>query len=224
MAHAPLITRAELPRYGMAASFLAQFDVPVLEVQIAVGGSLGTMMARWRRRGEEGWTEPQASSSRSPWSWSPPETFATLTFEAATYEEGAVYLVDEAGTVTGEDGATGLTATRYDVVDDKIAAATGEAISYLGPRKELALQEWGAEIRAAVGKIVRYELKDLVGFAPNDANVADFQVKDAAREAREYLKAIGMGRISPYGMVDSSPTGTGNGMPVSITSDEPAGW
>jgi hypothetical protein len=222
--HAPLITRAELPRYGMTAKFLAQFDVPVLEVQIAAGGALGVMTVRWRRIGEEGWTEPQVSSSRAPWSWSPPDVCGTLTFAAGTYDEGVVYTVDEAGTVTGDGGATGLTATRFDVVEDKIAAATGEAISYLGPRKELALVEWGAEIRAAVGKIVRYELKDLVGFAPTDANVADFQIKDAAREAREYLQAIGAGRINAYGMLDSSSDGKGSGLMVPILSDERAGF
>jgi hypothetical protein len=181
-------------------------------------------LAELVRCSEEGWTEPQVSSSRAPWSWSPPDVCGTLTFAAGTYDEGVVYTVDEAGTVTGDGGATGLTATRFDVVEDKIAAATGEAISYLGPRKELALVEWGAEIRAAVGKIVRYELKDLVGFAPTDANVADFQIKDAAREAREYLQAIGAGRINAYGMLDSSSDGKGSGLMVPILSDERAGF
>lgn len=224
MAHAPLITRAELPRYGMTPSFLAQFDVPVLEVQISVGGALGTMRAAWRRLGEDSWSEPQASSSKAPWSWSPAGTFATLTFAAATYDQGVIYVVDEAGTVTGDDGATGLTATRYDVVEDKIAVSTGEAVSLLGPRKEAAILQWGAEIRAAVGKMVRYELKDYLGFAPNEANVADFQVKDAAREARDYLKDIGSGKIVPYEMVDSSDDGKGAGLMVPILSDERAGF
>lgn len=220
MAHAPLITRAKLPRYGLAPEFLAQFDVRPLEVQIVAGGALGTMAARWRALGSDEWSEPVTSSTRAPWGWSPPGAFTALSFAAGTYGEGVFYTVDEAGTVTST--GTGLTATRYDCVDDAIAAATGEAIMRMRPKKEPSITAWGAEIERAVAMLVRYLLKDLVGFAPTDANVADFQIKDAAREARELFDKVGRGELSPWEMTDSSASGKGNVLTASMESDTPA--
>lgn len=221
MAHAPLITRAELPRYGIADDFLSQFNVLPIRVRVAVGGVLGEMAVEWQNAGDEEWGGLRVSSSVSPWSWSPTAS-AVVTFPAGTYPGEAEYLVSESGGVTASSGAPTATAVRYDLVADAMAAATGEALMLMRPRKQPAILSWGAEIRRAVAMLVRYNLKDLVGFAPVEVNVADFQIKDAAVEARRLLERVGRGELDPWEMTDSSASGTGNVLTTSMLSDDPA--
>lgn len=221
MAHAPLITAAELPAFGCPLDFLSQFAVRPFRVRIAAGGVLGSMAVEWQGVGEEDWSSAEVSSSVAPWSWSPLPT-AVVAFAAGTYVGESEYLVDTAGGVTRTTGGLdAVTATRYDLVGNAIAAATNEAVTRMRPRKQPAILSWGADVKRHAAALVKYLLKDGVGFAPMENNSGDFQIKDAAREAREYFDRIGDQGLDPWDMVDSSASGKGNNLLQSIASDDP---
>lgn len=225
MAHAPLITRADLLRYGISGEFLAQFDLRPVEVAVDAAGALGTAAVKWRWLGEETYSPAIASSSRAPWLWSPAGSFAVLTFAAGTYVLDSVYTIDEDGTITRTGGAIAtVTATRFDVVEDKIAEKTARALSLMRPRKEPAITSWGADVRGAVAAMVRYGLKDYVGFAPSAAAVGDAQIVTENERAEEFLARIGTGQELPPDMVDSSADGAGAGLMVRATGADSRGW
>lgn len=221
MAHAPFITTAELPRYGIPLEFLSQFDVRPIEVRCEAGGALGTAAFSWRTAGDEDWSNPVLSSTRAPWTWAPTGAYATVTFAAATYSEGSVCTIDEAGAVTGNSN---VTATRYSVVEDEIAEKTARALSLMRPRKDPPITEWGADVRAAVAAMVRYGLKDYVGFAPTAVNVGDAQIVAENERAETFLARIGHGLEQPADITDSSSEGTGRGLMVRATGEDLRGW
>ena len=115
-----------------------------------------------------------------------------------------------------------VTAVRVDLVANAIAAATAEAVTRMRPRKQPDIISWDAAVKRHAAALVRYFLKDGVGFAPEGNNAGDFQIKDAAREAREYFDSIGDQGLDPWEMVDSSASGKGNNLFQSIASDDPA--
>ena len=221
-----LVTRAELVRYGVRDEFIAQFDVLAIEVAIAAGGALGVATVKWRRLGasDSEWSGEFASSPRAPWSWSPSGAFATMTFAAGTYYDGMRYTIDESGAVASADGGSGLTATRYDVVADKIIAVTEEVITRMRPRAQLALASWPAIVKEGVSKIVRYELKDYVGFAPSDTSIGDLQIKDEAQRWRDIFDSIGRGDWTPPDLIDTSGSNLARPLQEPITADDAVGW
>lgn len=225
MAHAPLVTRAELPRFGVASDFLSQFDVRAIEVTADTAGALGTAAFKWRVLGETNWSAVVTSSPSAPWSWSPPESFAVLTFASGTYTTTATYTVDESGTVTRSGaGPDTLTATRFDQVDDAIAAATEQSVDYMRPRVKPPLLAWGSAVKQAVADVAKYVLKSAVGMSAGDASVGDANIRLRYEDAIVYLKSIGRGDRLPPDIEDSSTGGVGAGLMVGIASDAVAGW
>lgn len=225
MAHTALITRAEAPRYGIPADFLAQFDVRPIQVLVETAGALGTATFSWRRLGDSDYSAEVTSSPASTWEWSPAGSFAVLTFAPGTYVVDSTYTIDEDGTVTRSGSAINtVTATRFDVVEDKIAEVTDEATDDMQPRYMLPLLEWGAAVKGHAAAWLKYLLKDYLGFAPAGQNPGDQQIADAWMAAREYFRRQGSGQKKSPDIVDSSSTGTGAGLMASVASDEKAGW
>ena len=225
MAHTPLVTRAELPRYGVPSDFLAQFDVRPLEIQIVTGGALGTMTARWRPLGESAWSAVLTSSPRTPWAITPARSFADLSFATGVYIASSLYTVDEAGTITRTLGAIDtLTATRFDVVEINIAAVTAQAVDFMQPRMTAPLLTWGDAVKKNAASWLKYLLKSDVGMAPGQGAVGDENVRLQFEDAQLYFRNIGRGDKKPTDITDSSSGGLGAGLMVSIASDEKAGW
>jgi phage gp36-like protein len=61
---------------------------------------------------------------------------------------------------------------------------------------------WGNDLSAAVCKIAAYELLAIRGFNPDGD---DEQVRKRYEDAMKWLADIAAGRISPVGLVDSTP-------------------
>jgi len=226
MAHADLITRAELLAFGLDSDFLGQFDVVPIEVKISTAGALGTMEIEWRNAGETDWSPAVRSSVRAPWVYSPkPRSYAILTFAAGTYVASSIYTVDEAGTVTRSGGAIDtVTAERFDIVERAIDTVTARVVGKMQPRKETPITAWGADVKQAAFAWVRYLLKDAVGFAPSPASIGDMQIVEEKDNAIRFIDRIGSGAESPPDLVDSSAAGTGNGLKVRVSSDSLRGW
>ena len=225
MAHDPLVTRAELPRFGVPADFLGQFDVRPIQVAVETAGALGTAAFKWRALGETRWSAVVTSSSRAPWAWSPAKAFAVVTFAAGTYATTATYTIDEAGTVTRSGtGPDTITATRYDQVDDAIAAATEQSLDLMQPRVRPPLTAWGSALKQAVADVVKYILKSAVGMAAGDNAVGDANIRLRYDDAIAYLRRIGQGERLPPDIEDSSTSGRGAGLMVGIASNERAGF
>jgi hypothetical protein len=226
MAHAPLITRAELLRYaGGEAGFLDQFDVRAIQVTADTGGALGTATFKWRFLGDSTWSAVRASSSLAPWSWSPAGTFAVLSFAAGTYTTTATYTIDEEGTVTRSGaGPDTLTATRFDPVEDEIQAISNEATDAMQPRYTPPLLSWGESIKKNAALWVRWRLKDHVGLAPSENNTGDANIIAMGQGAETFFRRQGAGQTKSAEVTDSSSAGTGAGLMVQIASDDKAGW
>lgn len=225
MAHADLVTRAELPRYGVASDFLAQFDVRPVQVAVDVAGALGTAAFKWRFAGETVYSAVVTSSSAAPWSWSPANSLAVISFGAGSYVTTSVYTINEAGTVTRAGiGIDTVTATRFDVVADAIDSATEMLVDLCQPRMTLPLLTWGAALKQACADVVRYLLKSSVGMSSGDNNVGDANIRLRYDDALGYCKRIGEGPRKPPDITDSSSGGAGRGLMVAIDSDDVAGW
>jgi hypothetical protein len=65
VAHTALVTRAELPRFGVPTDFLSQFDKRPIEVSVYTAGALGTAAFKWRRLGESSWSAAVTTSTDS---------------------------------------------------------------------------------------------------------------------------------------------------------------
>lgn len=225
MAHVDLVTRAELPRFGIDAGFLAQFDVRGIQVTADTGGALGTATFKWRYVGDSTYSQVTLSSSVAPWSWSPADSFAVVTFATGTYTTTATYTIDEAGTVTRSGaGPDTVTATRYDVVADAIDSVTDRFTAAMQPRYTLPLTAWGNGVKSAVADWIKYELKSHVGMSSGENNVGDANVRLRYEDAQIYAKRLGAGPDKSPDITDSSTSGTGAGLMVAIESDDLAGW
>jgi len=228
VAHSPLLTRAELPRYGVDSAFLATFDVRPIQVGIDTAGALGTMAVKWRFLGDTGWSAAVTSSSRAPWAWSPPgpdRAFAAVTFAAGTYATTATYTIDEDGTVTRSGaGPDTVTAERWDTVDNTVASVTDRATSAMQPRYTLPLTAWGDGVKRAAADWIKYELKSEVGMSAGDNNVGDANIRLRYEDALAYFRRLGAGPDKSPDITDSSSAGTGAGLMVAIASDDKAGW
>lgn len=225
MAHVPLLTRAELPQYGLDEEFLAQFDVRPIQLTAETAGALGTAAFKWRLLGDEEWSPPRTSSPRAPWEWSPPRSFCALAFAAGTYTTTAIYTIDEDGTVTRSGaGPDTITASRWDPVATARASVTDRATSAMQPRYVLPLLAWGDGVKRAAADWLKYELKSDVGMAPALGAVGDENIRLRYEDAVKYFKALGAGPDKSRDITDSSASGRGGGLMVKIASDEKAGF
>lgn len=223
--HADLVTRAELPQFGVAPEFLEQFTVRPIQVQIVTAGALGTMTAKWRPLGETVYSETVASSSLGPWSWSPAQSSAVIAFASGVYVASSIYTIDEAGTVTISGGGIAtVTASRYDLVAKSITSQTQKAVDLMQPRITPPLTAWGSGIKNAVASMVLYDLKSAVGLASGSAAVGDDNIRLRYMDAVDYLQRIGRGDRKPPDVADSSSGGAGAGLMVAVASDDLAGW
>lgn len=225
MPHADLVTRAELPRFGVASGFLSQFDVRPIQVTADTAGALGSAAFKWRFLGETSWSPPVTSSTLAPWSWSPSDSFSVLTFGAGTYATTAIYTVDESGAVTRSgSGPDTVTATRFDMVANAVSTATEQLVDLLQPRCTLPLLGWGAWLKQACADVAKYILKSAVGMSAGEASVGDANIRLRYDDAIASAKRVGTGERKPPDIVDSSSGGKGAGLMVGIASNEKAGF
>ena len=205
MPHTPLVTRVEMPRYGVSTDFLGQFDVRPLEVKIETGGALGTAVMRWRKLGESVWSAALKSSPRAPWTWSPARAGADITFAAGTYVLNSTYTIDEAGNVsTAGGGIDAVTAARFDEVELETQAVSDEATDLLQPRYVLPLVSWGATVKRHAAIWIRWRLKARLGMSPEKVAVGDDLVIAEGEASREYFRFQGMAQSKSAEIVDSS--------------------
>jgi hypothetical protein len=230
MAHALLLTRAELPAYGIPRSLLAQFDVRPIQVTADTVGALGTATFKWRFLGDSDWSAVRASSPTGPWSWEPDgdgsgESHATVTFTAGTYTSTAVYTIDEAGTVTRSGaGPDTVTAERVDAVAIESQSVSNEATDLCQPRYTLPLLAWGDAFKRNAANWIKWRLKGRVGMAAGDSALGDQNVIVEGQAAMLFFKRQGEGDKKSAEVTDSSSAGTGAGLMVRIASDDKAGW
>lgn len=92
-----------------------------------------------------------------------------------------------------------------DKQDAALEAASRIADGYLNVRYQLPLASYGSDLRKAVCDIAALMLMKGRGFNPElaDADVLISGQKDAIK----WLEGIAAGKISPYGLVDSSQGG-----------------
>lgn len=88
--------------------------------------------------------------------------------------------------------------------DDALEAASRIADGYLNARYRLPLVSYGSDLKRAVSDIAAFILMKGRGFSPETAD-ADM-LQSGERNAVKWLEGIAAGKISPYGMVDSSTT------------------
>lgn len=220
MPQQPLIDRGDILAHGAGADFLDGFRVRPLEVQIVDGGALGEMSARWRFRGDDRWSNPEPSSDGSSWTWSPQEpAWVELTFTAQVYVQGQTWSVGVTGTVTPQEGAPGgVSATRIDLVTRHIAAVSSKIAEWVQPRCVAPIISLGEGQKADAAVWVIYRLKSREGLTPKDVGPGDDNWRQLAEDAERNFRAIGRSDNRPPDLVDSSPTGTGAGIPLMPTS------
>lgn len=116
---------------------------------------------------------------------------------------------------------TGLFTT--DVLNAKRQAVTDEALGYMAPAVVPPLTAWGSDIKQKVADLLMYELKSWLGLAPQEAAVGDENIILRAQAARDWLKSVGLGQVTPQDVEDASQSG-GAGMYADIDSDCRRGW
>lgn len=225
MAHALLVTVAELSHFGITAKVRARFRLRTLQIQIAAAGALGTMTFKWRALGDVDWSYVEQSSPAASFEFHLTDGFAVVTFGAGSYLVDSIYTINEAGTVTRTGGAIDtVTATRYDVLEQKCQAATDMAIEWMKPEVKPPLISWGQSVRENCANVVKYLLLSYPGMAPTDAAVGDSNVRLQFEDARTWFQRIGKGYPEPEDLVDSSTDAKpGHKFPAPV-SDEKTGW
>lgn len=119
------------------------------------------------------------------------------------------------------DEVTSAIAT--DKLEALLAAASETAAGILqsSGRIKLPLSAWGMDIRAAVCRLVAWDvMRVLVGHNPDDPN--NFVWTKAADEGTAYLEKVARGFIVPVGLVDATPTVTKTG--TAIYTEPRRGW
>lgn len=221
----PLVTVAELPRYGVPSAFVEQFRPRRIQVKIYTGGALGTMAYVWRPVGEDDYTNTEVTSDPgSTWESTIEAAFCTLTFAAGTYVVNTTYTVAVDGTVTDGVGAiSGVTATRFDLRSTAVSAATNEALALMRDGVTLPLTAWGDDVKMHCASLAHEHLKASKGFTANQAGAGDENAIARALAARRYFADIGQSGIIPPGITDSATAADG---PIfgTITSDDARGW
>lgn len=94
--------------------------------------------------------------------------------------------------------------------EQAIAAASAVADGYLGARFRLPLASWGVDLTQAVCKIAAFDLlATQVGFNPESG--ANAILVDRKNDAMRWLEHIAAGKITPAGVVDSTPSAAPGG-------------
>lgn len=221
----PLVTVAELPRYGVPASFLEQFRPRTIEVKIETAGALGTMRIVWRPKGTDDYTnDPIPSDPGATWEFTIEDAFASLTFAAGSYVDETVYTIAVDGTVTNGAGAiAGVTAERFDMRSIAVLAATSEAHKLMADGITPPLTAWGDDVKMHAAGIAYEHLKFGRGFTANGAGVGDENVVLRAQNGRRFFADIGASGLPPHGITDSAPSEDGPIMHYP-TGDTLEGW
>lgn len=196
----PLVTPAELPKWGASPAFLAQFEPRPIDVKIETGGALGVMEFSWKWATDSVYEPtPIVSDSGLSFFHDLTKAFAELTWSALTYVEGTVFRVDRNGVVSG---GIGLTATRYDQRIRGCTGVTAEAMTLMEGAVRAPLVTWSDDLRIHATAMVRAFLLRCVGAsAQGDGDTHVFLAEDAARQ---FFRDIGR-RGKPAGIVDTSP-------------------
>src|SRR4051812_49545522 len=89
---APLITAADLLRFGASSDFLEQFRPRQLTVLMVAGGALGAATFQWKRIDEEHYSATIYSEAGAAWSVTLPDlAYATLAFAAGGFAPHTSY-------------------------------------------------------------------------------------------------------------------------------------
>jgi hypothetical protein len=213
----------ELEQFGLSYEFLDQFVPRPVEVEVIVGGALGVAQFAWRNQGAPDYGNPRQSQAAAPWQTRLSDVFADVTFTAGTYVANEVYTIDEIGNVTHTGTGPAITAARFDQRLAITKAVSLEALSRMAPNVTPPVYAVGDEIKLKVAAIVAYELKSTKGLAPLPTEVGDNNLLVRAKEARDYLDAIGDSDQTPQGVVDSTPTTQTDDLFAAV-SDDPRDW
>jgi hypothetical protein len=215
-----LVTPAQLSRYNVPSTFLAQFALRTFTLQVIAGGALGTMQFAWQYAGDNALSAPIVSVAGATWAYTLDDTFADLTFAARTYVLGETYAVDPNGVVTG---AVGLTAARFSRVQSACSSVTAEALTLMRDAIRPPLTSWGDDAVLHAAQMAYAVLLRGVGATPSGAGVGDDNVFLAEKIGRDFFKSIGEDG-KPDNMSDSSSTADGPLIPAYPSGDEPRGW
>ena len=121
-------------------------------------------------------------------------------------------------------GARAFTDEDQTAMTANLDAASAEADSYLGNQFTLPLVAWGLDLKAAVSKIAVYEFLSVRGLSPEPGS-PDGNVKDRAKDARDWLKMVSSGKATPVGIQDSTPNTPGvPGYQPAIETSSQRGW
>lgn len=85
---------------------------------------------------------------------------------------------------------------------EQLAATTELASGILAGRYDLPIVAWGIDLSMAVAKIAAYELLSVRGFNPDGD---DDNVRKRYEDAMRWLADVASGKISPVGLIDSTP-------------------
>jgi hypothetical protein len=218
----PLVQPAQLSRFGVPADFVGKFALRPFQVQILVGGALGTMQFVWRYAGDTDWSNtPIVSTGGTSWAYTLDDVFADLVFAAAAYVALTVYAVDASGAVTG--GAGELAATRFSLPVNACSAATMESLTLMRDAVTQPLLSWGDDVRTHAAAMVHAILKRGRGATPPGGGMGDENIWIAETNARRFFLGIGE-RGKPDSITDSSPTLDGPMFSVYPEGDDPIGW
>lgn len=223
--HTYLVPIVDLPKYGLAASFLDQFKPQTLQVSIVTGGALGTMQFAWKTLDEADYSATITSPpGAGPYVFYLDVGFTVLTFPAGTYVLNAVYTIATDGTVINTGGGPTATAARYDLRDLESQATTDMCLGWMRPAVVTPLVTWGSDIKKNYALVIDYMLKSKLGMAPLGAAVGDENVRKQYEDARDWFKAVGTGEIKPSDpFQDSSISGDTPSIELPL-SDSARNW
>lgn len=101
-----------------------------------------------------------------------------------------------------------------------LSAASSLASGYLQSQFALPLSEWGDDLRRAVVAIAVYDLLSHRGYDPEASG--NLTIRDRYEDSVQWLRDVAAGRVSPSGIVDSTPECDDAG-PVVVTRPK-RGW
>lgn len=102
---------------------------------------------------------------------------------------------------------------------DACLSATDEAAGFLARRYTMPLVAWSTDLVRNVCHVAMWNILSARGFQPEGP---DEVIRMNVSDARKWLEGVGAGRISPPGIVDSTPTK--RGAAPRIASRASRGW
>jgi len=224
----PLLTRRDLLNHGAGSALLDEYEVRSLGLRIEVGGALGAMSVSWRF-GDKGtdapWSEPKTSQGGSAWTWDLPDpAWASVTFAAGSYSDGAEWVVRSDGSVAVVGGsAPTVTAARNDIPAKMIQAVSDKMAEWMQNRIVAPILSLPEGLKGGAASWVIFRLKTRDGMTPQDAGVADDNIRAVAEAFERDCRMSGASAMRPPGLVDSSG-GAGAGLPLMPLSDPSRCW